>query len=63
MVKCPYCKGEFSSKYIGKEEIKESDFILQKAPRATLIYNKRIYLDIEDAIARGTFIILNCHFG
>jgi len=31
MVKCPYCKDEFSAKDIGKEEIKESDFILRKA--------------------------------
>ena len=31
MVKCPYCKAEFSVKDIGKEEMKESDFFLRKA--------------------------------
>jgi hypothetical protein len=31
VVKCPYCKAEFSVKDIGKEEIKDSDSILRKA--------------------------------
>jgi transposase-like protein len=31
VVKCPYCKAEFSVKDIGKEEMKDSDFILRKA--------------------------------
>jgi len=31
VVKCPYCKVEFSVKDIGKEEMKDTDFILRKA--------------------------------